>query len=353
MKRLFHFLSLSFIFMLSSMAVCGCVPAQTPLYYFHAGLSTYHELLDDVLGKRSEVDLFSSAADSSAPVSSVTETISCAPLYADYSYYLPSLADDEAANFQALYTGIQGFQSTISLPVAVSSDNVSDLMHLLTNECPELMQLSSRWVEHSNLLGLVVSVSPEYTISKETFDAQTAAVNTLIQSWQTTLSGQSAYQAELTIYNYIIENCVYSTQADNCQSAYGALIDGQAKCDGRAKALVWGLRSLGIKSSVITGNTHAWVMKMTAFSSLYVTHILIFQNQLSHLIHTRQMIFTKDEATLPLCAGTLIFMFRPVYGFMLMTLRQVTLLLVPRLTVQEHSLSRRQKASGKAAVKVL
>ena len=193
-------------------------------------------------------------------VSSVTETISCAPLYADYSYYLPSLADDEAANFQALYTGIQGFQSTISLPVAVSSDNVSDLMHLLTNECPELMQLSSRWVEHSNLLGLVVSVSPEYTISKETFDAQTAAVNTLIQSWQTALSGQSAYQAELTIYNYIIENCVYSTQADNCQSAYGALIDGQAKCDGRAKALVWGLRSLGIKSSVITGNTHAWVI---------------------------------------------------------------------------------------------
>lgn len=229
MKRLFHFLSLSFIFMLSSMAVCGCVPAQTPLYYFHAGLSTYHELLDDVLRQRSEADLFSSAADSSAPVSSVTETISCAPLYADYSYYLPSLADDEAANFQALYTGIQGFQSTISLPVAVSSDNVSDLMHLLTNECPELMQLSSRWVEHSNLLGLVVSVSPEYTISKETFDAQTAAVNTLIQSWQTTLSGQSAYQAELTIYNYIIENCVYSTQADNCQSAYGALIDGQAK----------------------------------------------------------------------------------------------------------------------------
>ena len=121
-------------------------------------------------------------------------------------------------------------------------------MHLLTNECPELMQLSSRWVEHSNLLGLVVSVSPEYTISKETFDAQTAAVNTLIQSWQTTLSGQSAYQAELTIYNYIIENCVYSTQADNCQSAYGALIDGQAKCDGRAKALVWGLRSSASKA---------------------------------------------------------------------------------------------------------
>ena len=120
---------------------------------------------------------------------------------ADYKAIIRFTADDEAANFQALYTGIQGFQNTISLPVAVSSDNVSDLMHLLTNECPELMQLSSRWVEHSNLLGLVVSISPEYTISKETFDAQTAAVNTLIQSWQTTLSGQSALSDELNIFS--------------------------------------------------------------------------------------------------------------------------------------------------------
>ena len=63
--------------MLSSMAVCGCVPAQTPLYYFHAGLSTYHELLDDVLGKRSEVYLFSSAADSSAPERSAWRPWEC------------------------------------------------------------------------------------------------------------------------------------------------------------------------------------------------------------------------------------------------------------------------------------
>lgn len=67
-------------------------------------------------------------------------------------------------------------------------------------------------------------------------------------------------------------------------------------------------------------------MKMTAFSSLYVTHILIFQNQLFPSDPYPADDFTKDEATLPLCVGTLIFMFIPVYGFMLMTLRQVTLL---------------------------
>mgnify|MGYP000171562413 FL=1 len=111
MKRLFHFLSLSFIFMLSSMAVCGCVPAQTPLYYFHAGLSTYHELLDDVLGKRSEVDLFSSAADSSAPVSSVTETISCAPLYADYSYYLPATTGQKQQTFRLFTLAYKVFRA--------------------------------------------------------------------------------------------------------------------------------------------------------------------------------------------------------------------------------------------------
>lgn len=263
MKRLLHFLSLSLLGIFSCLAISGCTSAQTPLSYFRTGLTTYRELIDNVIGQRSEDALFSSAADMSPSVSSVTGDLtaaSSAPLYVDYSYYLPALTSDEAANFQALYAGIQAFEDTITLPVATRSEEISDLMHLLTNECPELLQLSSRWVEHSNLLGLVVSVSPEYILSKEAYDAQLSAINALIQSWQTALSGQSAYQAELTIYNYIVENCVYSTQAENCQSAYGALIDGQAKCDGRAKALVWGLRSLGIKSSVITGSSHAWVI---------------------------------------------------------------------------------------------
>ncbi len=263
MKRLFHFLSLSLLGILACLAISGCKSAKTPLFYFQTGLTTYHELIDNVIGQRSEDILFSSASDVSQSVSSVAENLTVTPstpLYAEFSYYLSALESDEATNFQALYAGIQNFEDTINLPVAVSSEEVSDLMHLLTNECPELLQMSSRWVEHSNLLGLVVSVSPEYTLSKEAYDAQFAAVNALIQNWQTALSGQSAYQAELTIYNYIIENCIYSTQAENCQSAYGALIDGQAKCDGRAKALVWGLRSLGIKSSVITGSTHAWVI---------------------------------------------------------------------------------------------
>lgn len=259
LKRFFSLLPMSCLCLLASVTVSGCTP-QTPLSYFRTGLTTYRELFDDVVGQRSEGDLFSSSADLSPSVSSVAETLSQTPLYADYSYYLSALEGDEASNFNALYAGIQAFEETITLPTPVSSEEISDLMHLLTNECPELLQLSSRWVEHSNLLGLVVSVSPEYTISKEEFDAQTAAVTALIQNWQSSLAGQSAYQAELAIYNYIVGNCVYSTQTPNCQSAYGALIGGQAKCDGRAKALVWGLRSLGIKSSVITGSTHAWVI---------------------------------------------------------------------------------------------
>lgn len=259
LKRFFSLLPMGCLCLLASVTVSGCTP-QTPLSYFRTGLTTYQELFDDVVGQRSEGDLFSSSADLSPSVSSVTETLSQTPLYADYSYYLSALEGDESANFNALYAGIQAFEETITLPTPVSSEEISDLMHLLTNECPELLQLSSRWVEHSNLLGLVVSVSPEYTISKEEFDAQTAAITALIQNWQSSLAGQSAYQAELAIYNYIVGNCIYSTQAPNCQSAYGALIGGQAKCDGRAKALVWGLRSLGIKSSVITGNTHAWVI---------------------------------------------------------------------------------------------
>lgn len=244
-----------------SLSGCSRMPEE-PFALFSIGLDNYRQVFRQMIPyTASEEVLLSPPAAPSSTVSAVKEEISSqAPLYAAYSYYLPGLTGEEAENFYALYEGIQAFEETITLPVPVRSEAVSDLMQLLTNECPELLQLSSRWVEHSNLLGYVVSVSPEYTIDAQTCQAQLQAITALLSDWQHTLTGQSAWEAELAIYRSIIENCTYSISADHCQSAYGALISGYAKCDGRAKAMVWALRSLGITSSVITGSNHAWVI---------------------------------------------------------------------------------------------
>lgn len=182
------------------------------------------------------------------------------PLYEEYSYFIPELSEAERSNFTALYQGILAFQESIPLPVPASSEEVKDLMSILSTECPELLQLGSTWSQRSNLLDSVTMVSPSYIMDQETYRTKRGAVETLLTQFHTQLDGSGIYQTELALFNYIIEHCVYSTEAQDCQNAYGALIDGQAKCDGRAKALVWCLRSFGITSSVITGSNHAWVL---------------------------------------------------------------------------------------------
>lgn len=256
---------LTIFFLSLSLCLCtaGCSGQQaSPFDLAALGFNNYKEVFGQFFTHEApETILVSQGSSIAQTVSPVQEPVNAdAPVYAAYSYYLPNLSGDEASNFYALYQGIQSFKTNITLPVPVSSQEVNDLMLLLTNECPELLQLASQWTEHSNLLGYVVSVSPQYTIGQDDCASQLAAVEALLEQWHNALAGQNAYDVELFIYNYILENCRYSTAAQHCQSAYGALIGGYAKCDGRAKAMVWALRSFGITSSVITGSTHAWVI---------------------------------------------------------------------------------------------
>ena len=185
---------------------------------------------------------------------------SLTPAYENYSLFIPGLNEQEYTNFIALYQGIRTFRDKITLPLPASAEEVQKLMTLLSNDCPELMQLGSQWGQNSNLLGSVISVSPTYICTGEEWERQYAAVCSLLDRFHTQLADCSKYQIELALYDYIIQNCAYSTEADFVQSAYGALIDGEAKCDGRARAFVWALRSFGILSSVITGSDHAWAI---------------------------------------------------------------------------------------------
>ncbi len=189
-----------------------------------------------------------------------TASANLSPYYENFSIFLPKLNEAEYTNFIALYQGIRTFREKITLPLPASSDEVQKLMTLLSNDCPELMQLGSQWGQNSNLLGSVISVSPTYICGREEWERQNAEITQLIEGFHAQLEGCSKYQAELAVYDYIISHCAYNSDSAYAQSPYGALIAGQAKCDGRAKAMVWALRSFGILSSVITGSEHAWVL---------------------------------------------------------------------------------------------
>lgn len=80
--------------------------------------------------------------------------------------------------------------------------------------------------------------------------------------------GLDEFNLELTVHNYILDNCEY---ADNVKSAdddylaftpYGAIVNGSAVCEGYAKAFGYLLSQLGIESKGILGKgsqeLHMW-----------------------------------------------------------------------------------------------
>ncbi len=65
----------------------------------------------------------------------------------------------------------------------------------------------------------------------------------------------SDYDVELFINEYMIEACHYEPQCDQKHSAYGALVLGQAVCDGYSHAFQLLCRRLGIECTVIEGTS--------------------------------------------------------------------------------------------------
>jgi len=99
--------------------------------------------------------------------------------------------------------------------------------------------------------------------------AQLEAVNTRIAEVLSELGikGKTAYQKVKLIHDYIVNNTRYQSSL-NCHTAYGALFEGRAVCQGYAQLTYKMLSEAGLKCYIITGQAnngsriedHAWNM---------------------------------------------------------------------------------------------
>jgi hypothetical protein len=77
--------------------------------------------------------------------------------------------------------------------------------------------------------------------------------------------GMTDYQKELQLHDYLVNHCTYSfgsADNDNVYRAYGALVEGQAVCNGYAESMALLLSCAGVNNQVVTGwgdnDLHAW-----------------------------------------------------------------------------------------------
>jgi len=181
-------------------------------------------------------------------------------------YFLMELDDRLLENFCALYTAVRDFQAECSFPEYLNRDELSNLMLLLSYECPELLQFSSA-TEMSYLVdedGKVLSVLLELCLTPEEYARQYQQCARVVREFAMQTAGLSEYEKELAAYEYLTDICFYDFESQWSASAYGALVEGHAKCDGISLGMKWLCEEMGISCMVIAGKHpeqeigHAW-----------------------------------------------------------------------------------------------
>lgn len=72
-------------------------------------------------------------------------------------------------------------------------------------------------------------------------------------------SGMSDFEKEMTIIQWIVENCKYKRgEGWENATAYSCIVNGEAQCAGYADAFLQMAKSCGLKARYVSNSTHAW-----------------------------------------------------------------------------------------------
>ncbi|MGN1080738.1 MAG: transglutaminase domain-containing protein [Acutalibacteraceae bacterium] len=251
-------------------------------------------------GKSDITDLFSSAADSSSDVSQsgsdsglvsseITGDVNNGDKdFADISdfetvkaedfYCYNRLNENQKKAYNIIHDLVVNYSGEEAKIYGVNDGDVALAYYAVRADNPQLFWMSNEYAVGMSSDGsyAVVSVSGEdygfITSGKEEMQAKNErllkAVGDVISSVVT--KGMTGYEAELALHDWLCENVSYNqAAADNMTkdqmenlTAYGALVNRSAVCEGYSRAFQLLLYYVGINSTTIIGtaggDSHMW-----------------------------------------------------------------------------------------------
>ena len=119
--------------------------------------------------------------------------------------------------------------------------------------------------------GVITAVKLDLPFSKSVGDSKTAALKSKVNSIKAGIPKTSDYDKVKYIHDYIINHCRYNNNAvlnsdayPTAFTAYGALVEGSAVCEGYAKAFSLLCNEVGVDALLVTGTgkgePHMWNM---------------------------------------------------------------------------------------------
>lgn len=165
----------------------------------------------------------------------------------------------EQALYETLCKGIGDYAEEISLPDIYEEEEYKRVFLLICEQEPQYFYLDQVYEtgERVNLVRM------HYDVPESEIELMTAQMNLVADRIADQAKGASSeYQKLLTIHDAIADICEY-TDGDYQDEAYGCLVEGKAKCEGYAKAMLYVARRAGLDIMNVTGITgkndnHVW-----------------------------------------------------------------------------------------------
>lgn len=118
---------------------------------------------------------------------------------------------------------------------------------------------ASKYTKNSEFY-YTITYTVEYYLTADQEIALDTQIGTVLNGLN--LSGKTDLEKVTAIYAYLCDKVVYDENATNCFTAYGALLDGKAVCQGYALAMMRLLNAVDVETDVVLGTSseinHMW-----------------------------------------------------------------------------------------------
>lgn len=159
------------------------------------------------------------------------------------------LTESQRALADYLYTPIFNSREKIDLPKGTRYDDVAPAMAALMQDYPELFHLGRDYAVgyYTHAPEQATYVEPQYRMSSE----EAASARAVLYAQAYLLA--DAYPSAEALHNVLCTMVTYGGETEMRHTAVGALLEGQATCEGYAQAMTLLFRMAGIPCGIVVG----------------------------------------------------------------------------------------------------
>jgi hypothetical protein len=171
------------------------------------------------------------------------------PIGGENKYYFSQLSNIEKHAYNSILSEIGRYPPRIKVP-SMTEDELGSIFEALLCDNPSLYFVGRECTVRMS--GSKAFFYPKYSVDKDTYAAQTSAVERAADRFLSTVSGLTdEYALELAVHDYLVSTCSYE---EGSATVYDALVRGIASCEGYSKAAKYIFDRLGINCFVMCGS---------------------------------------------------------------------------------------------------